>query len=219
MRTKLLAAAAILAAGFATVQAQNVYSLNIVGYVNVDVTAGQLALLSNPLKPSDGNYNITNTIKLQDPGSDSTSLFQWNAGTASWDLFTWFDGFGWFPDAPQDLGKGFFLQPTATQTITFVGEVQTGDSTNVIASGLNLLGSKVPVAGREPGAAVGQDGDSIFTWNPAGNSWVLYSYFDGFGWFDDSAPAETDGPLLNVAEGFFFQNTGGAKEWIKTLNP
>ena len=220
MRTKsLLAAAAIVAAGAMSSMAQsNVYSLNIVGYVNVPVTNGVLALLANPLKPSNGDYNITNTIKLQDPGSDGTSLFQWNQGTSSWDLFSWFDGFGWFPDAPQDLGKGFFLQPTATQTITLVGEVQTGSSTNVISGALSLLGSKVPVAGSEPGGSVGHDGDGIFTWDAGANSWILTSYFDGYGWFDANS-AETNGPVLKVAEAFFYQNTGGSLNWIKTLNP
>jgi hypothetical protein len=219
MRTKvLLAVAALSAAGLASSMAQsNVYSLNIVGYVNVGITNGGLHLLSNPLKPSDGNYNITNTIKLIDPGSDGTQLFQWNTGSSSWDAFLWFDGFGWFPDVDQNLGQGFFIQPVLTQTITLVGEVQTGTSTNVIASGLSLLGSKIPVAGPEPGGAVGTDGDEIFTWDVAGNSWTSTLYFDGYGWFDGSA--ETNGPALKVAEGLFYNNTGGSKNWIKTLNP
>lgn len=219
MRTKsLLAAAAIVAAGaLSSVAQSNVYSLNIVGYINVGVTNGNLHLLANPLKPSNGDYNITNTVKLQDPGSDGTTLFQWNAGTSSWDSYLWFDGFGWFPDANQNLGEGFFLQPTLTQTITLVGEVQTGTSTNVIPTGLKLLGNKVPVAGPEPGGAVGHDGDTVFTWDVPGNQWVSTLYFDGYGWFDNTA--ETNGPSLKVAEGFFFQNTGGALNWIKTLNP
>lgn len=196
----------------------NVYSLNIVGYVNTGVTNGSLHLLSNPLKPSDGNYNLTNTIKLQDPGSDGTTIFAWNQGSSSWDSYIWFDGFGWFPDADQPLGSGFFIQPTLTQTITLVGEVQTGSSTNVISGALSLLGSKVPVAGPEPGGSVGHDGDTIFTWDVAGNQWIPTLYFDGYGWFDESS-AETNGPSLKVAEAFFYQNTGGAMNWIKTLNP
>ena len=196
----------------------NVYSLNIVGYVNVGVTNGQLALLANPLKPSNGDYNITNTIKLQDPGSDGSILFQWNQGSSSWDGYQWFDGFGWFPDVDQNLGSGFFLQPTLSQTITLVGEVQTGNSTNTISGALSLLGSKVPVAGREPGASVGHDGDIIFTWDGVAN-WVGVQYFDGYGWFFDGTPGEEGGPNLKVAEGFFYQNTGGSLDWVKTLNP
>jgi len=220
MRTKsLLAAAAIVAAGaLSSVAQSNVYSLNIVGYVNVGVTNGQLALLANPLKPSNGDYNVTNTIKLQDPGSDGTTLFQWNQGTASWDSTAWIDGYGWFPDVVQNLGEGFFLQPAATQTITFIGEVQTGSSTNVISGALALKGSKVPVAGPEPGGAVGHDGDTIFTWDAPNNGWLSSGYIDGYGWFDGIS-SETNGVTLKVAEAFFYQNTGGSLNWIKTLNP
>jgi hypothetical protein len=37
MRTKTLLVAAVLAAGLATSMAQNVYSLNVVGYYNVTI--------------------------------------------------------------------------------------------------------------------------------------------------------------------------------------
>lgn len=216
MRTKTtLAAAAILAAGLVSSMAQaNVYSLNIVGYVNVPVTSGKLALLANPLIPSGGNTAISNVLTLAN-GSDSSTIFQWNTGTSSWDAIGWIDGFGWDTAANLDLGKGFFLQPTLTQTVTFVGEVQTGTSTNAINGGLSLLGSKVPVAGPVPGSAVGNDSDSIFTWNAVGQAWNASSFIDGFGW--DSA--SVNGPVLGVAEGFFYQNTGASLNWITTLNP
>lgn len=196
----------------------NVYSLNIVGYVNVPVTNGLLSLLSNPLKPSNGDYNITNTIKLDDANSGGSTIYQWNAGTSSWETFDYFSGFGWFPDAPQPLGSGFFILPSFSQTITLVGEVQTGSSTNVIAPGLSLLGSKVPVAGNEPGGAVGAGGDTLYTWDAGANSWVSQDYFDGYGWFDANSSG-TNGPALKVAEGIFILNNGTAKNWIKTLNP
>lgn len=99
--------------------------------------------------------------------------------------------------------------------MTFVGDVQTGTSTNAITSGLSLLGSKVPVAGPAPGSTVGNDGDTIFSWNTGGQTWVANGFIDGFGW--DSA--SVNGPLLGVAEGFFYQNTGAALNWITTLNP
>ena len=62
MRTKtLLSTAALLAAGVATPMAQssNVYSLNVVGYVNVPVYGGgQYNMICNPL--NNANNNITN---------------------------------------------------------------------------------------------------------------------------------------------------------------
>jgi len=216
MRTKTtLAAAAILAAGLLSSMAQaNVYSLNIVGYVNVPVTSGKLALLANPLISSGGNYNITNVLTLQN-GSDGSTLFQWNKATSSWNTVGWIDGFGWDTAANLNLGQGFFLQPTLSQTVTFVGDVQTGTSTNAIAGGLSLLGSKVPVAGPAPGSTVGNDGDTIFTWNSTAGAWVPNGFIGGFGW--DSA--SINGPVVNVADGFFYQNTGASLNWITTLNP
>jgi hypothetical protein len=216
MRTKTtLAAAAILAAGLVSSMAQaNVYSLNIVGYVNVPVTSGKLALLNNPLIPSGGNTAISNVLTLAN-GSDGSSVYQWNKATSSWDTIGWIDGFGWDASANLPVGSGFFVSPTLTQTITFVGDVQTGTSTNVIGTALSLLGSKVPVAGPQPGSTVGNDGDSIFTWDAVAGTWVTSGFIGGFGW--DSA--NVNGPALNVGEGFFYQNTGAALNWITTLNP
>ena len=196
----------------------NVYSLNIVGYVNVNVTNAQLSLLSNPLKPSNGDYNITNTIKLQDPGSDSTIVYTWNSGASSWDSYTYVDGFGWLPDADINLGQGFFIAPTLSQTITFVGEVQTGNSTNAIPAGLTLLGNKVPVAGRDPGETTGNENDIIYTWDRVANSWNSTTFIAGLGWFD-GVVTDFNGPDLQVADGFFYLNTGSSLEWIQTLNP
>lgn len=199
--------------------AQNVYSLNIVGYVNVPVTNGVLALIANPLKPANGDYNITNVVKLADGTSAGSVLYKWNKNTVSWDAWDWFDSFGWFSpngDGFANLGEGFFLSSAINQTITFVGEVQTGTSTNTITAGLNLLGNKVPVAGNEPGGTVGAAGDTVYTWD--GVQWINQDYFDGYGWFDLNS-SETNGPALRVAEGFFYLNTGASKDWIKTLNP
>jgi len=182
--------------------------------VNVPVTQGKLALLANPLIPSGGNTAISNVLTLAN-GSDATTVFAWNKGTAIWDSINYIDGFGWDASANLPVGSGFFISPTLSQTITFVGDVQTGTSTNVIGTALSLLGSKVPVAGAAPGSTVGNDADSIFTWNAAGQAWVSANYIGGFGW----DTASINGPVLGVAEGFFYQNTGAALNWITTLNP
>ncbi|MCX6922739.1 MAG: hypothetical protein NT154_05925, partial [Verrucomicrobia bacterium] len=60
MRTKTLLGLAALAVGLSSSMAQ-VYSLNVVGYVNVPLQANKLSFLSVPLTPNGGNYNITNS--------------------------------------------------------------------------------------------------------------------------------------------------------------
>lgn len=215
MRTKsLFAAAAILAGGAVASFGQgNVYSLNIVGYINVELTSGSLHLLSNPLKPSEGNYSVNNIVKLQDAGSDGTTLFKWDG--SQWIPVGYIEGFGWDTEVDINHGEGFFIQPTLTQTITFVGEVATGDSATAISGALSLLGSKIPVAGPVPGSTTGNDGDTIFTWNVAANSWVPTGFIEGFGWDGDNV----EGPVVQVGEGFFYQNTGSTVNWVQTLNP
>ncbi|MCO5051836.1 MAG: hypothetical protein M9920_05990 [Verrucomicrobiae bacterium] len=215
MRTKtILAAAAFIAAGalYSTAQS-NVYSLNIVGYVNVQLEANKLALVSNPLIPTDGNNDINNTFKLADGSSDGSQAFVWNTGTASWVSTEWIDGLGWTDAINVGLGEVAFINPSSNQTITFVGEVATGTTTTTLGSGLSLVGSKIPVAGPAPGSSVGNDGDSVFTWS--GNSWNSFEYIGGFGWTSD----DENGPSVGVAEGFFYNNTGAALTWSTTLNP
>jgi hypothetical protein len=222
MRTlKALLCLSALAGGLATSVAQNVYSLNIVGYVNVPVAGNNaLSLISNPLKPSNGNYNITNTIALPDT-AEGASIFKW-AGTG-WDgdVPTFYSGgVGWFPDKVMNLGEAFFIQsPIATQ-ITFVGEVSTGTNTTTVPTGFSVIASKVPIAEPFPGN-VGNEGDSIFTWT--GTAWdnTVWTYYgSSIGWFGAGNPGEsTNGPALPVGGGVFYQNTGNPVTITRILNP
>src|SRR5882672_2501980 len=69
MRTKtLICAAVLMAAGVATSLAQsNVYSLNVVGYVNVPTTgAGNFNMMANPL--NNANNGITNLFATAQDG-------------------------------------------------------------------------------------------------------------------------------------------------------
>src|SRR5678810_1239027 len=88
MRTKLLAAAAILAAGIASSMAQsNVYSLNVVGYVNRTFVGGGLfSLTANPLNTT--NNTLAGIFGGAAVGLPSGSQVQvWNYGTQDFDLY------------------------------------------------------------------------------------------------------------------------------------
>ena len=164
MRTKALLGLAALAVGLSTSVAQNVYSLNVVGYVNVSLQANKLSFLSLPLTPVDGNFNITNTIKLDD-SQDFASLFRW-AGT-QWDptvpawIGTDLGGSGWSPDMVISNGVGFFIAASANSTLTFVGQVPQGALAYNIPAGLSTIANQVPVSTNFPGADVGNDFDNI----------------------------------------------------------
>jgi hypothetical protein len=222
MRTKALLGLAALAVSAATCVAQsNVYSLNIVGYVNVDVQQG-LNLISNPLKPSNGDYNITNTIALPD-SLDGALIFKW-AGTA-WasDIPSWISlggGTGAW-DTPMVIphGESFFLQAPAAAKVLFVGEVATGDVPYSVGPGLSAVANKVPVAEPWPGSDNGNDGDLIYTWS--GNAWSsdLWTYYDGIGWNAGGAGDNVNGPTLPVGGGAMYLNSGSALSWTRAFNP
>ena len=221
MRTKVILGLAALAAGAFTCVAQTtVYSLNIVGYVNVPVAANKLALIANPLKPSNGNYNITNTITLPD-AADGANIFTW-AGTG-WNSVVpqWYAGGGWFPDTTIPLGDAFFINSPVAATVTFVGEVATGDIAYSYPKGFSVVANKVPVAENFPGAAHGNDGDNIYTWNGTAYDSTVWQYYAGAGWDNGSQPGNsTNGPLLPVGTGIVYANNGTAPvTWTRTFNP
>lgn len=222
MRTKALLGAAILAAGALTSMAQsNVYSLNIVGYVNVNLQGNnKLDLLTVPLIPANNDYDCTNTIVLPD-AADGAFLYRWT-GT-SWDntIPQWLAGYGWYGDVTTPAGSAFYIQSPAAATITFVGQVATGTLTNKLASGVNFVADTVPVAERWPGGLVGNDGDFIYTWT--GSAWnnTIWQYLGGYGWYDGvgADPATTNGPVMTVGNGVLYQALGGAITWQRSFNP
>ena len=78
MRTKTLVLAAVLsAAGIASSLAQAVYSVNVVGYINLTLKPG-LNLITAQLKGT--NQNVNTLIATTSPTmADNSLLFTWNA--------------------------------------------------------------------------------------------------------------------------------------------
>ena len=203
MRTiKGLLCAAALVVGVATSMAQsNVYSLNVVGYLNQTVQANHWYLWDNPLQAAgnDANSVLTNLNSaggLADwgdaTGAHQSTVFCYNqpsgnsGGFGASDTFYYdpADSFvQWAEGGNVDLtpGHGFWFFSTATGTVTFVGSVTTSNNWELVP-GYNLVGSAYPAAlsltnlGLKGSAAVSQaqGGDYIFRWNLAPN------YVNGF---------------------------------------
>ena len=86
MRTKtLLIAAAALVAGVVSSEAQ-VYSANIVGYVNVTVPAASYVLMANPL--TTGNDVLTNVIPPGSVPNTTTKAYIYSGGSFGCLLYT-----------------------------------------------------------------------------------------------------------------------------------
>jgi hypothetical protein len=219
MRTKALLCAAFVAAGAISALAQNVYSLNIVGYVNVTVPSGY-SLLANPL--SAGVTNGANEIMTP---IDGEQILTWNGSGydyVSYDTGEWVDA-AFNPAQPPSLppGKGFFFfNPFAQTTVTFVGQVVPSPGvTNALTlpTGYSLVGSALPASATDISAAPVRlpliDGLQLLKWNGSGFS---YASYDTGEWVDaqfNTIPA----PAYNVGEGFFFFNPFAPAPWNQWL--
>jgi hypothetical protein len=209
MKKTLLIAAAALVAGVISSDAQ-VYSANIVGYVNVTMPANALVLTSNPL---DDGTNTANSLLASLP--KASLLETWN-GTGFSVLSKTSTGFAGNPSLP--VGTGFFVKSTQNFTNTFVGNVVPNPggnqaTINLPANALVLVGSVLPVAGTFNDVGTNTlnlistfpKASLLETWNGTGFS-VLSKTSSGF----------AGNPPLSVAQGFFLKSTT-ATNWTQTL--
>jgi len=195
MRTKTLIASAILiAAGLASSSAQ-VFSVNVVGYVNKSLTAG-FNLVANPLSNGD---NSLSTIIPSAP--DGTTVFTFNG--AGYDSVSYLDGVGWLGNATLPPGVGFFVNAPSDTTVTMVGEVEQGTLDVALGEGFNLTGSRVPQETNVSALGLPEvDGLTVWKFNGAG--YDTFSYIAGIGFLSDAK--------IGVGEGFFAQVPAGAGE-------
>jgi len=214
----LLIAAAALAAGVVSSEAQ-VYSANIVGYANVvAVGAGGYTLVANPLDDGNGNQ-LTNLV-----GSlpNKSSIVTWN-GT-SYNTAITKGGGVWGGNTSLPPGVGFFIKngiaSSPAFTNTFVGTVgavglATGSTlTNALAAGYNLVGSQVAFAGDATtdaninlGATLANK-SSLVDWNSGTQLFDTAVTKGGGAW---GAPFP-----ITVGQGFFVNAKTGTN-WVQTL--
>jgi len=208
MRTKLLAAAAILAAGVASSVAQsNVYSLNVVGYVNKVMVGGGYTGIANPLNTT--NNTLAGLLGGAGVGLPSGSqVLKWGPGAAD---FTTYGkvafGTGWTGGgeaATLAPGEGALVLVSGSDyTNTFVGEVLQGSLTTSMQTGYQLVGNKVPDSGGvDTLGLVPPNGSQLLKWDATAQDWVTYGKL-AFGW-TPSVPtiAPGDGFMINAASGF-----------------
>jgi len=207
MRTKaLLCAAALLAAGVATSMAQsNVYSLNVVGYVNVVLKPG-LSLIANPLDA--GNNSVSNIFRNVDYTQDTYAILTWDGSAFQGNQLDQFDGTWGNPTQVLAPGTGFFWKnPTANPiTNTFVGNVLQGTLTVPVPPGLNLVASKVPQDGftQDLGLNPTPGHNTILLWDGHAFQGSDYDEFDStWGPATGFTVDPVKGPYITNANGFF----------------
>jgi hypothetical protein len=227
MRTKtLLVAAALSAAGFATSLAQsNVYSLNVVGYINIPTPTNGLYLVAPAQLDFDGT-GVNNTVLTTFgtgqggvPYAASTHIYAFDktAGSYVQAIFAggaWVAGQGLTDVTAKGLQSGqgvFYERRTGSPTnLTFVGNVLQGALVNTPSTGTSLTSSKVPQAGGVssvlglslPTQAAPQN---IYQYN---GSYANRLFLNG-NWVGSE-------PSINVGEAFFLNAAAGAT-WTRNF--
>jgi hypothetical protein len=216
MRTKALIGAAIaMAAGILSASAQ-VYSVNVVGYVNATYTGNQLFLAATPL--DDGTNNVKDLLPTA-PNGTSVQIWtgtQFSKFTKSTVTGNWPANSPFIPP-----GTGFFISPQSTFTNTYVGNVDCapgGGQTNksLLAGHLVLVGSIVPFAGLVTDAGTNTlnfgagmpNGTSVQFW--ATNAYKKFTKSTVTG----NWPANTS--AFSVGQGFFVSPSTNVV-WTQTL--
>jgi len=222
MRTKaLIIAAALGLASAASSMAQAVYSVNVVGYINVTMKPG-FNLVANQLNatPNNGLDSVLPASPLE------SQLLKFVSGNFTADIS---DGANWI-----DAGTGnpstttvspgeafFYFNPANTDRIaTLVGEVKQGSSTVQLKPGYNMISTVVPQSIPLTTAnGFPQVLEALFlTFNPSTQGYDPTLINDGTDWID----AGTGNPAVaqpTVGQGFFYFNPGNSIiNWTRSFN-
>jgi hypothetical protein len=247
MRTKTVLLSALLGAlSSVAVHAQNVYSINAVGYINVVLYPG-FNMISCPLITS--NSSIASLFPNNPPNGQqygsggpyyNVFIFQWNGTTMIYDQgdntdFTSGTN-GWDNNGVITMNPGqavWFLNPNSTNmTNTFVGTVPTGTLTNTLSPGFNMVSSIVPLTGdvvtnmnltnfNNGDINNNEYQDTVFVYSGTAQSFLSYqvqgSSFGGFG-YDNQWVAPGDPQVTNVSQGFWYLNTGPTIHWVENYS-
>lgn len=237
MKKTLLIAAAALAAGVVSSQAQ-VYSQNVVGYANVPTpSAGANYLISVPFKI--GVSNGANEV-FGNALPPYTQLLLWDVPSSSYTVVQtdpdspsgWSDaGYTPLTSIPTlPVGMGFFLSPSDNNvTNTFAGTIAVNvGSTNVMtlaSAGANyLVGCAVPYAGSVTNGTASGGGPNLndlppysqmLIWDVASSGYAVVQTDPDSpsGWSDSGYTPLATPPVIGVGQGFFLSPSDNNAVW------
>jgi len=215
--------AALTAAGALTSTAQ-VFSVNMVGYINLTIPPG-FSLIANQL-----NNSPDNSYKTLFPTATTVNniiVYKFNTTFNTFDQEQ-LSGGVWSGGGNTLLNPGegafIFVPGSVGFTATFVGEVQTGTSTVHQPVGFSIVSSVIPQQGAvydvaSPGDGITDLGNGIPSqqqiWYQFNNTFNTYNQnqYSG-GW------SAEPGPILHVGESAFVFTTavGGAHDWTRTFS-
>jgi hypothetical protein len=203
-RTLFLSAAALVAGLASSVAQSNVYSVNVVGYVNKVLPANQQVAIANPL---DNGTNDLNSVLGTLPAKSTASLWNGTGFTTSIKGAS-----AWNPNESIPPGTGLFVNSKSAWTNTFVGSVvvNSGESiTNALPAGTQVLvGSMIPYAGDLNNTNI----NLALPAKSTASFWTGTSYDTSI----RGASAWNPNLPIEVGQGFFL-NSKSAYNWVQTL--
>jgi hypothetical protein len=216
MKTKTSLLAALIAIASSASLTAQVYSLNVVGYINLTIPNGY-SLICNQLTLSN---NTLNAVLPNVPPDSLVLTFANNDYKV--DVF---DGSAWLDNNTAEPstttlppGKGFFFNnPGAQMTLTFIGDVVQGSNNIALPNGYTLVGNPVPQAIPLTAAnGFPQIPDMLYLTFANNDYDTLVN--DGSGWLDnDTAEPAVAQPA--IGQGFFVNNPlQTVANWSRTFN-
>jgi hypothetical protein len=218
MRTKtLLIAAAALVAGVISSEAQ-VYSANVVGYVNIPLTEG-FNLIANPLDVDGTGTNNTLVGFFTNSLPVNSAVYLYNG--SGYTLSTYAanksnTATNWTVNAPLNPGQGFWVSIPAgsfggaTNTITAVGTVLQGSlsNPNLTTAGFALVSSQVPIAGDITTNLnyIPSKNDAVYVYS--GGGYNLYTYAANKS--NTATNWNPSAPQISVGQGFWINSQSGS---------
>jgi hypothetical protein len=228
MRTKLLiVAAAITAAGLATSLAQsNVYSQNVVGFINLSLGVGNNQIANQLDADLTGTNNTVAGVFSTNLPSGAT-VYTWVPSNSSYTIcsYTVSKGVPKWTGATNimaawglQMGQGCVVYVPSATTVTLVGNVMQGSLSTPLAASPeeNLVSSQVPQSGgiQTTLGYAPAVGDTVYVYQYAGQTYSggIYNYVLSKGVPKWSSAGE---PQLAVGQPCFIVTTNTA--WNRTF--
>jgi hypothetical protein len=227
MRTKTILLSGVVAAlSGASLMAQ-VYSLNVVGYINVTVPPNFSMIADQLYSVNQSTAQYISPLldsQLLDGAHNGVELFKYSNANGYTILIA--NSTGWQgPATTTTLYPGeavFIYNPFTTNlTLTFVGQVPQGSLTNALFQNFNLVSSIVPQSGAldDPAGAalVPNAGDEIFLYDSV-NGYQIYIASGTTGVWQKPASLPAS-PTPAVGQGFFYYTSKAAGvTWTRTFS-
>lgn len=192
--------------------AQNVYSVNVVGYITLTLT-NTYTMIANQLDDGAGNY-ATNLFSAAPPGM----IFSKFTGTGYANLTKTASSWSGTTSLSCAPGEGLFVKKPvnpASVNLTLVGEVLQGDLVNGVVPGYDIYGCMVP-----------QQGGVSSIHNYPRTTGDLLSRYTGTGYRNYTVVPGTTGsgtnkwspsePVIDVGEGFWIRGMT-TTNWTRTF--